>query len=410
MSVSQESVEEKARALGLNLERGLGKFAGFELKGPDGEVVLGVGHTASLKATDDFLDNHIKTKARALGFRLSAKKSVKSFDEFTSGEARAVQREATTGYKLETIGADGTAVLGDDSSATILEIIAYLNKHQIDVGIDDVDIEVDDKKPKIAPPSLAKMRKALAGHANAEEINRIGYGNKIPDRRPTKAVQNRRQAIEHLLGTTRSLGFDKLPPEVRTAAFQRMGALQREEDEYLRDVNNWPEIKDDLVRLEAQRRQSVFLKKDRELFRTNIRSRHDVDARGQRPGLPDSERIWIERNELPDPDAPDFQAVTASTGFAVKTKKETAKRGTEAKGCSVDALREAAKQRRLANAGPKIRALLKDRDYAGAAIELEKIKADTGHGNFLPWLAQAGIEKQVAQRCMRRQKRHSASL
>src|SRR5271154_632118 len=99
--MNQHAVEEKANALSFDVERGLGRFAGYELKDGNGDVVLGSGHTASLKQIDAFLDNHIEAKASALGLRLTAKKNVKSFDEYSPGEARAVQRQATTGYKID---------------------------------------------------------------------------------------------------------------------------------------------------------------------------------------------------------------------------------------------------------------------------------------------------------------------
>jgi hypothetical protein len=63
-------VEEKAQALCFSLGQ---SKSGYELKGPTGVPVLGEGQTASLKAIDAFLNNHIKTKASALGLRLSTK-------------------------------------------------------------------------------------------------------------------------------------------------------------------------------------------------------------------------------------------------------------------------------------------------------------------------------------------------
>jgi hypothetical protein len=61
---------------------------------------LGEGYAAGLREIYRFLDTYIKQKAAAVGVRLTTKKNVGTFDELSSGEARAVQREATTGYKL----------------------------------------------------------------------------------------------------------------------------------------------------------------------------------------------------------------------------------------------------------------------------------------------------------------------
>jgi hypothetical protein len=149
----KENAEQKADALGFAVERKAGRGGGYLLKNRDGEIVLGEGYTAGLKEINRFVDIHIKQKAAAVGVRLTTKKIIDSFNELSSGEARAVQREATTGYKLErkeVVQDKGRAgedreerekrarrggedivwvtVLGPDHSATLSEVILYLNE------------------------------------------------------------------------------------------------------------------------------------------------------------------------------------------------------------------------------------------------------------------------------------------
>jgi hypothetical protein len=97
MKMNEQQIEGKAASMGFTIERDSGS-SHFQLKDPNGQVVL----LGSLKKIDAVLDGHIRKKAEALGLRLSAKKITgTSFDELSSGEARAVQREATTGYKID---------------------------------------------------------------------------------------------------------------------------------------------------------------------------------------------------------------------------------------------------------------------------------------------------------------------
>jgi hypothetical protein len=434
MSTSHESVEEKSQALRFTVQRGTARGSGYVLKDSGGLIVMGEGFTASLKQIDKHLDDYVVQKAKALGLRLTTQKVAPSLHELSSGEARAAQTR-TVGYKLEhkevlkdkgrreetrkekedraIAGGqkiEWITVLGYDYSATLSEIITYLTDHANDVGLDDDDVEIDvNKKPKVAPPSLQKMGAALKGHDNAAEISRIGVGNQAVDRRPKKREIDLRNTLEvgNIVGYRRTEAFKQLSPAEQKEHFERMREAQRELDKLERAKNNYDEQKETDPFLVEQRRQAAaFRLAERRLLRTNKLSRLDIDANLERPGL-NRDHDWIERNMLPDPDAPDFQAPAPSRNFAIQTKKDAGQRDHgEVNGGAIDSLREAARQRRLAEAGPKIKALLAARDYENAAIVLDKAKEYAGHGNFLPWLEQAGIDKQAAQRCMRRQKRH----
>jgi hypothetical protein len=68
------------------------------------------------------------------------------------------------------------------------------------------------------------------------------------------------------------------------------------------------------------------------------------------------------------------------------------------------ALKQAATDRRLAQIGPEAKAAIRCRDWSKAAPLLEEAKAKLPHGRFLTWLEEFGIDKQAAQRCMRRVK------
>jgi hypothetical protein len=151
--MDEQQIESKATSLGFTIERGSGS-SHYQLKDPNGQIVL----LGSLKKIDAALDGHLRKKAEALGLRLSAKKvSGTSFDELSSGEARAVQREATTGYKIDKrvviidrgqAGEDRkqredraqrggqniewVTVLGPDHTATLAEVIDYLNEYAAD--------------------------------------------------------------------------------------------------------------------------------------------------------------------------------------------------------------------------------------------------------------------------------------
>ena len=159
----------------------------------------------------------------------------------------------------------------------------------------------------------------------------------------------------------------------------------------------------DPLLVEKRRQDAVFRLAERRMLRTNQLSRLDIAADGTRPGL-DRDHDWTERNVRPDPDAPDFQAPTPSAGFVIKTREQADQRdhGAVNGGDAIDRLKAEARKRRLDEAGPKAGALLDAKDYAAAAALLEKVKADAGHGGFGPWLERAGIDVQVAQRCMRR--------
>jgi hypothetical protein len=138
-------------------------------------------------------------------------------------------------------------VLGPDYTATLVEVIEYLNEYAADVGIDDSDIEVDDKKkPKVASPSMAKMAASLNDHENAAEIRDIGYGNK-KETNPNSDEAKKRALLDNLLDYQASRGFKELSPERRKSYYAQVSHAQKNYDEAVATRLNY-EQKEDVVR------------------------------------------------------------------------------------------------------------------------------------------------------------------
>jgi hypothetical protein len=209
------------------------------------------------------LEEYAKSLAKGLGLRLTKRKraAAETFDDLSSGEARASQREATTGYMIEErevirdkalegetreekeqrlisgfTSAVWRVLLGPDHSATIDEVIAFLEERAADTGIDDSDIEADNKRPKVAPHSLQKMHAALADHSNAEQIKKIGVGNQKIDRKPKREDIRRQDAINRILGTLDGPGAARIPDAELKRLLGELRALQRKDAEAKRKM------------------------------------------------------------------------------------------------------------------------------------------------------------------------------
>jgi hypothetical protein len=456
-----DDIEMKAQLLGFALAKGSRRGAGYELRDAEGKVMLGEGNAASLKQVDKFLDDRVRDMAKALGFRLTTAKE-RGTDALSSGEMRAAQQAARGGYKLEQkeivtdqgrreetdkerderarsggqktiwvtvlgedsagLGGDFNTMQGGDFSATLHDVIEYLKEHKADVGIDDDDIEVDVNKhlKKVAAPSVQKMSASLKGHDNAAAIRDRGFGNSLGENKPTKEEADLRRALDALdqsyYGHLRAV--EKLNPaewEEYLGVQRKRAAMQARYEALVRQLKGHDKPVDvDPVMREKRRSEGVKRDAELKLARTSTLSQWDpvTDAFGHvsYPGQ-NRQLDWNDKHMVPDSEPPDVRAVTTSSGFTKISKADAGKRnGSAAPSASVAGLKEAARQRRLREAGKKIKALLTIRDYAGAALLLEQAKKDAGHGNFLPWLDQVGIDVQVAQRCMRRQPNTSPKI
>lgn len=424
-----EEVTAKAAALGFTFERGTHRGAGYRLTNKDGEAVFGDGYTAGLKEVNKFLDQHIKQKAEAVGVQFTTQKRVESLHELSSGETRAAT-VSTIGYKLEKRdvildkgrreddrktredrlrsggkNVEWVTVLGIDYTATLAEVIAYLDERADDIGIDADDIEIDDKKPKVAAPSLQKMAASIRGHDGATEISRVGYGNKEIDRRPRQDEIRIRQALERLtlIDPRRVAAFRELTPAEREDWWRRKEKLEREYEEIQRLKGNYDQIKVDPFEQERRRQRNKFLEAEKKLRWTSTASRMQIDEHGNRPGL-NSELDWRDKNVRPDPHtAPIFGA--ASQDFAVTTKEQIDRREHDAVSAGAFAgLKRAAAERRLAQIGPEAKAAIEARDFEKAAALLAEAQTKLAHGRWLPWLKGAGINERTARRCLDRVK------
>ena len=419
--MNEQQVESKATSLGFTIERGTGCSAAYyQLKDFSDQIVLGEGFTASLKKIDSFLDGHIKKKAEALGLRLSAKKVAgSSFDELSSGEARAVQREATTGYKIdkrEVIVDRGVAgenreqrqeravrggqsvewitVLGPDHTATLAEVLEFLNNYAADVGLDDTAVESG--APVKGGLSKADFEKAIVDHPNADQI-RATQGKRP---RPAREEQRRQQAIDDLLALMNSpVRWDRLSPEEKRRIYENYKKLT-DEDQRANDAKHHVKKKQptwaDLERLEGQRQKRAFREADIRLNRTNIKSRFDwkIDdhnmalINGQDPNKARQEMIQSGIKEWQNAPRPDKDAPAFFTPSAAPLKVEKPRRRLSDK--------DLVKRRTLHDLAKTIGETA-DRQIRRAA--LIKAKDIVGHGKWTDWLAEhTTLSAKAAQR------------
>jgi hypothetical protein len=431
LKMNEQQIEGKAASLAFAIERGTGcDAAHYFMKDCDGKIV-GKG---SLKKMDLLLDDHIKKKVAALGLRLSAKKVAGSFDDMSTGEVRAAQREMTTGYKLErkeVIADKGRAgedrkqredravhggqnvewitVLGPDHTATWSEVIEYLNNYANDVGLDSTDVdsgaalpmtEFAASNPIKRTLSDAEFNEAIENHANANQI-KATRGVKP---RPGRDEQRRQQAIDDFLSLMNSpVRWDRLSPEEKRRLYENYKKL-KDEDERANDAKHHVKKKQptwaDLERLEEQRRERAFRKGDLLLKRTNIRSGFDwkIDdhnmalINGQDPGKARQEMIrsgikdW-QSFTPPEKNTPDF-----STPQAIATPQVVAKKRRVPKA-------DLPKLRTLA-ALAKVISDTDDRAIKGTALIEAKATLDA-HGGWLDWLAkETSLNAKTAQRLM----------
>jgi hypothetical protein len=401
--------EEAATALGFALERGSN---GYQLKSVTGDVVL---DGATAKKVDDFILRHIKTMARAIDHRLKSHRHTEdSLYQLGPGEVRAKQA-STFSYKLERkvniidkvrsedlIGhtahhrkqrdaramgegrkVEWVAVIGDDFSASLNEVIEYLLRYQADLGIDDGGIEVDDeKRPKVKAPSVQKMHVSLKGHINADQIKEIGVGNQKIDRQPKREDIRREQSILHILGTLGGPGAERIPSGELQRLLRELRQLQKKDTEAKRKKGNYDAEKDDPVRRgliaatqEVVRKRILFREKDKILFKPAIGAEAPFDTE------------WVER----DPNAPDWRWVSGQRVEVISYRDACRLHDTKMPAGGLDGLRL-----------DKAKALINDGDFADAGRILIKVKqAGKGHrGAFGRLLKVAGIHPRTASRCM----------
>jgi hypothetical protein len=436
--MNEQQIEGKAASLGFTIERDSGN-SHYQLKDPNGQAVL----LGSLKKIDAVLDGHLRKKAEALGLRLSAKKITgTSFDELSSGEARAVQREATTGYKIDkrvVIIDHGVAgesreqrqeravrggrsvewvtVLGPDHTATLSEALDFLNNYAADIGLDDTDVDGGAALPMTESAasnpikrtlSDAEFNEAIENHANANQI-KATRGAKP---RPGRDEQRRQQAIDDLLALMNSpVRWDRLSPEEKRRLYENYKKL-KDEDERANDAKNHVKKEQptwaDLERREEQRRKIAFREADILLNRTNIRSRLDWKIgdhnealiNGQDPSKARQEMIRSEIKEWqdftpPEKDTPDFTTPKPAVAAQVVTVQRRVSKA------------DLPRKRMLLELAASIRDA-KDPSEAGRLLNEAKTLVD--HGAWSGWLKQIGISDRTARHWMaNRQKSNQAA-
>ena len=415
----------KADALGYSFERGSGRSAAYyQLKDPDDRIVLGEGFTASPKKIDKFLDDHVKHKAEALGLRLSIKKIADSFDELSSGEARAVQREATTGYKLdakEVIVDKGRAgedreqrmqraqrggdtvewvtVLGHDHTATLPEVIDYLNDRAADVGLDDTEVESGSKRK--SAPTKTELARALKDHPNAEPIRALDT-----PARPGLEQQRRQQAIDDLLSLMNSpTRWAPLPlAEKRrlNGNLQILLAEDRRANDAKHHVQKKPLTWAELERLEKERKNRAHRDADHLFNRTNIKSLFDWKAddhneainnrqdpaKARQEMIRSGNKYWLSAH-TPEKGTPIFTTPQAPATAPQVTKKKS----------RVPAA-DLPRRRTLLRLAGAFRDARDRKDQIGAGRLLSEAKPLVGHGGWVAWLTTLGLSERTARHWM----------
>jgi hypothetical protein len=168
--LDQTKLDALAKELGYSYRRGIKPGAGYNLVDDiSGDMPLGDDYTASLKSVKEYIDNvarQLKAKAKELGY---------SFER---------DFEDRDGYVLVEDSTDDKP-LGDNYSATLKDIRAFLDSVANDLG---VEVEIT-KLPKIAPPSRKDINKALRGHEHADEIRAMAKSAKVADK-PTVTLHD----------------------------------------------------------------------------------------------------------------------------------------------------------------------------------------------------------------------------
>ena len=231
MKPQPDDVERKVAALGFSLKKGTKPGAGYNLKhDATGEMPLGSDFRASPTEVDRYLEKRLLDMAQAFGLSLKKAERAKKFDDLTDNEARAalqnysgnqLQRKEFFGYEVlnpkKQINTGEEVVLGQDHDASFEDVARYLQNLANDAGVDDdIEIDINKTKPRVAPPKPEKLREAASGHASkAEIVDLVNTAGKDLDLEP-KAVtldeRRRRMALNMMLSTGR-VGIDRLSPE-----------------------------------------------------------------------------------------------------------------------------------------------------------------------------------------------------
>lgn len=260
-------------------------------------------------------------------------------------------------------------------------------------------------KRRIAPPTKAKMRKALGDHPEAGHIGKLVDHEQ---HRPGKAEQDRQRAIDDLTNLLNSSKRHELSKDELARLSTKLSDLLKE-DERANDAKHGlsgkapPLDLAELARREEQRKKRAHANANHIFTRTSRLSNFDGasttdEARRMQKELRDDDANFLR----PD-DGPAYAMPKPPSMPAVQSKRETARRGHGAAPAdALAAIKEAAKKRLLAESGPQIKASIAAENFVEAGRLLEKVKVAAGHGGLGPWLKTAGINERTARRCMER--------
>ena len=320
--------------------------------------------------------NQLRQKAKVLGFT------------FEKGPQKY------SGYVL--IDPDGGYPLGRDHTASLSDIEKRLDNLADDIDVEQEDIEAgDDEGSKGAKElSAADVNKAVRGHKDADLIKAAWDPPK-----PTLEEKRDRLRLEHLESTYNSPGgriaWGRLSEAEQAEHIAKARALrakvEKAEAARLQPPKSAIPLRthalnsDNPLWQETARLSRKFRAADRQLFRTNIRSRQDRDADGDAPGdYPDD--VFL-RPEAGD-DFLEVKSVTSVSTISVKRRLSKA---------------DLAEGRRLLDLASHIRAAIAGDDKAAAGAMLREVKGLLDHGQFGDWVTkEVRISASSAERYMKK--------
>jgi hypothetical protein len=261
-------------------------------------------------------------------------------------------------------------------------------------------------RPRVAPATKGKLKKSLAGHADADKIGKL-----VDDKQhhPGMAEQHRRRAIDDLINLLNSPKRHELSKDEVARLSAKLSDLLKE-DERANDAKHGLSGKAPpldwagLQREEEQRQKRAWAVPNHIFTRNSRRSNFDGVASAHEAREIQEELREKDANFLRPDDSPAYSAPKAPSAPAIiQTKRQAAQRthGSVAAG-SLASLKTAAADRLLTEAGPQIKAAIAAEHFVDAGALLEKVKVAAGHGGLGPWLKTAGINERTARRCMER--------
>jgi hypothetical protein len=251
-------------------------------------------------------------------------------------------------------------------------------------------------KRRIAPPTKSKMKKALGDHHDAPKITSlVDHPDGAPGApRTTQQDQRLQRAIDDLISLQQSPMWKKLPETERRRLSANLSD-QLNKDQAAIDakhgVTETPADWAELARREEQRQKREWAVPNHIFTRTSRRSNFDGastidEVRGVQKELLGEDANFIRPDDGPAYAAPKAPSVPA----IIQTRRQAAQRGHGA--AAADALaiiKREAKQRRLAEIGPQIKAAIEAKDFHEAGKLLAEVKTRLlDPGQFTPWLEQ----------------------